>query len=434
MFSNFMSFFQCAAKNLKRSSSISSSSCCRQQYKRNMISGTNMSKLSAAFRPSAPNDRTFKSVSKANEYFAKKEYKLAIDEYTKALTLAQPSLDKKTATAFSALIFSNRSASYYQCNKWVEAVKDADQVIRIKPEWPKGYFRRAEANLKLGKYDEALEDYYTAQRKDPQNPQITLRIAKALILKDNQDMKLEIYALEPGKDICLHTKTNPIQNKIFDFAIDMKNIIYIIADLETRKCVVIDACWDVDGILRFIKKKKLDLVGAIVTHYHFDHVGGIPPSPYDQFRIKVSGIYSLMRRVPKLSVYINPEDIPHVLKSNPGMSELKRRIISTPNKFTLKLGNLTNLQFIHVPGHTEGSQIILVNETRLFTGDTLMVGCVGRIDLPGGDIKEMKKTLKERLSDLEDGTVVYPGHNYGGEWTTIGMERDKGIIGKFKRK
>lgn len=119
-----------------------------------------MSKLSAAFRPSAPNDRTFKSVSKANEYFAKKEYKLAIGnykngfshyerfvklilnflilvEYTKALTLAQPSLDKKNATAFSALIFSNRSASYYQCNKWVEAIKDADQVIRIKPEWPK---------------------------------------------------------------------------------------------------------------------------------------------------------------------------------------------------------------------------------------------------------------------------------------------------------
>lgn len=83
MFSNFMSFFQCTAKNLKRSSSISSSSCCRQQYKRNMISGTNMSKLSAAFRPSAPNDRTFKSVSKANEYFAKKEYKLAIGNYKK---------------------------------------------------------------------------------------------------------------------------------------------------------------------------------------------------------------------------------------------------------------------------------------------------------------------------------------------------------------
>ncbi|RIA87702.1 beta-lactamase-like protein [Glomus cerebriforme] len=399
-----------------------------------MVSESSTSKLSAAFRPSAPDDRTFKAVCKANEYFAKKEYKLAIDEYTKALTLSQPNLDKKNASSFSALIFSNRSASYYQCNKWAEAIKDADQVIRIKPEWPKGYFRKAEANLQLGKYDEALEDYYMAQKKDPLNPQITLRIAKALILKDNQDMNLGIYALEPGHDICLHTMKNPIQNKIFDFAIDMKNIIYIIADLKTRKCVVIDACWDVDGILRFIKKKRLELVGGIITHYHFDHVGGIPPSPFDQLCIKVSGIYSLMRRVPKLSVYIHPADIPDVLKSNPGMSELKSRIVSTSNNFTFKLGDLTNLRFIHMPGHTEGSQTILVNETRLFTGDTLMVGCAGRIDLPGGNLKEMKKSLKERLGDLEDGIVVYPGHNYGGEWTTIGMEREKGIIGKFKRK
>jgi len=112
-----------------------------------------------------------------------------------------------------------------------------------------------------------LEDYYIAQRKDPQNPQITLRIAKTLILKDNLDMSmlsmsrlsrffkdfficfnnyfsykdLGIYALEPGKDICLHTKTNPILNKVFGIAADMKNIIYVIADLKTRKCVVIDA-------------------------------------------------------------------------------------------------------------------------------------------------------------------------------------------------
>jgi glyoxylase-like metal-dependent hydrolase (beta-lactamase superfamily II) len=141
-----------------------------------------------------------------------------------------------------------------------------------------------------------------------------------------------------------------------------------------------------------------------------------------------------MRRVPKLLVYIHPADIPHVLKSNPGMSELRSRIISTPDKFKLKLGNSTNLRFIHLPGHTEGSQSVLVNETRLFSGDTLMVGCVGRIDLPGGSHKEMRKTLTERLNNLDDGIVVYPGHNYGGEWTTIGIEKEKGTIGKFARK
>ena len=141
-----------------------------------------------------------------------------------------------------------------------------------------------------------------------------------------------------------------------------------------------------------------------------------------------------MRRVPKLSVYIHPADIPYVFKSNPGMSELKSRIIPTQDQFMLTLGNSTMLRFIHMPGHTEGSQSILVNGTRLFTGDTLMVGCTGRLDLPGGNLKEMKKTLRERLGNLEDGTVVYPGHKYGGEWTTIGIEREKGVIGRFTRR
>jgi cytochrome c-type biogenesis protein CcmH/NrfG len=44
--------------------------------------------------------------------------------------------------------------------------------------------------MQLRKYNEALEDYYAAQKRDPQNPQITLRIAKALISKDNQDMSM----------------------------------------------------------------------------------------------------------------------------------------------------------------------------------------------------------------------------------------------------
>ena len=68
-----MSFFQCTSKNSKRSSSSSSY---RTQHKRNIVS--NMSKLSATFRPTAPDDRTFKSVCKANEHYSRKEYKLAI--------------------------------------------------------------------------------------------------------------------------------------------------------------------------------------------------------------------------------------------------------------------------------------------------------------------------------------------------------------------
>jgi len=76
---------------------------------------------------------------------------------------------------------------------------------------------------------------------------------------------------------------------------------------------------------------------------------------------------------------------------------------------------------------------VLVNETRLFTGDVIMCGCSGRVDLPGGSQREMKKTLRERLARLDDRVVVFPGHDYGGGWTTIGLEKRKGVIGKFKK-
>ncbi|CAJ0745315.1 10175_t:CDS:2 [Entrophospora sp. SA101] len=331
---------------------------------------------------------------------------------------------------FLALIFSNRSASYYQCTQWQQAVDDANQVIQIRPDWPK-----AEALVQLEKYDEALENYYIAKKKDPQNHQISLRIAKALILKDNVSMGLEIYTLVPGRDICLtkNSITSPIQKRIHDFAIDMKNLIHLIVDIETKKCIVVDACWDVDGILKYIKKKNLELVGAIVTHYHFDHVGGSPPAPYDQLPIKVSGLYNLMKQIPTLPCYINPLDLPYILKSNSNLIEFQHRIITTTNQYILRLGKSTLLKFLHTPGHTEGSQSVLVNETRLFTGDVIMCGCSGRVDLPGGDQREMKKTLRERLARLDDRVVVFPGHDYGGGWTTIGLEKRKGVIGKFKK-
>ncbi|CAG8810292.1 20248_t:CDS:2 [Cetraspora pellucida] len=391
-----------------------------------------MSEFSSVFRPNAPDDKSFQAVLRANNYYSKKDYESAIEEYSKAISILQSSPETKKTSDFAALVFSNRSASFFQRKKWKDAIKDAEQVIRIRPEWPK-----AEALVQLEKYDEALDCYHVAQQKN--------------------------------------SITNKIRSKIFEFAVKMKNLIYVIVDNSTKECIVVDACWDVDGIIKFIKNKRLKLVGAIVTHHHFDHVGGKPPSPFNQLPIKVSGLCDLLKRFPKLKAYIHPLDIPHVLKTNPELSDLftsiplsnlpfknrqshlcntniisfiinstlnssalsnsnASRIIPTPHNFILSLGNFTLLRFLHTPGHTEGSQSILVNETRLFTGDTLMCGCTGRLDLPGGNLKQMKKTLRKRLGSLDDKIVVFPGHDYGGDWTTIGIEKRKGIIGKTKRK
>jgi len=79
-------------------------------------------------------------------------------------------------------------------------------------------------------------------------------------------------------------------------------------------------------------------------------------------------------------------------------------------------------QVLHTPGHTEGSICLhLPAPQLLLAGDTLFAGSIGRTDLPGGDLKKILRSLKERLLTLPDATRVIPGH---GATTTIGQERE----------
>ena len=76
---------------------------------------------------------------------------------------------------------------------------------------------------------------------------------------------------------------------------------------------------------------------------------------------------------------------------------------------------------VHTPGHTPGSICLHVPELDLLlAGDTLFAGSVGRTDLPGGSWETLQRSIRERLLNLPDGTLVIPGH---GPATTIGDER-----------
>jgi glyoxylase-like metal-dependent hydrolase (beta-lactamase superfamily II) len=77
----------------------------------------------------------------------------------------------------------------------------------------------------------------------------------------------------------------------------------------------------------------------------------------------------------------------------------------------LQVGRV-GIELLHTPGHTPGSQCFLV-DGRLVAGDTLFVQGCGRVDLPGGDAEEMYRTLTQRLANLPDTVVLYPGHDYG---------------------
>ena len=88
---------------------------------------------------------------------------------------------------------------------------------------------------------------------------------------------------------------------------------------------------------------------------------------------------------------------------------------------SIKFG-CSELIVYHTPGHSKDS-ICLVGDGKIFSGDTLFVGICGRIDLPGGSSRELYHSLFDVISNLDDGLIMYPGHDYGSAQTsTIGNE------------
>lgn len=178
----------------------------------------------------------------------------------------------------------------------------------------------------------------------------------------------------------------------------MQNFVYFLGDQTTREVYVIDPAWDVPAILKEAEKEDLKVKGAFVTHAHFDHTNGL-----EELLNKTNGI-----------AYVQKNEAPY-LKSFKG----QMKVVESGDK--LKIGQV-EVTFMHTPGHTPGSQCFLVGNG-LISGDTLFIGACGRCDLPGGDAEQMYESLN-RLSKLDESTVLFPGHNYADAPTsTIGQEK-----------
>lgn len=185
---------------------------------------------------------------------------------------------------------------------------------------------------------------------------------------------------------------------------NMQNFSYIIYDEHDKVGVVIDPSWDLEKIFDFLEKNKISAKYIINTHTHFDHVLG-----------------------------------------NDQVAEITRASIIQHEKSTIKKdrsvreGEIINigkmeLQVLHTPGHSEDSICLIVNKESILTGDTLFVGNIGRVDLPGSSPDNMFDSLS-RVSKLEGSLVVYPGHNYGSTPTsTILNERTNNPMLNFKSK
>eukprot|EP00123_Amoebidium_parasiticum_P020087 comp41630_c0_seq1/m.47447 comp41630_c0_seq1/g.47447 ORF comp41630_c0_seq1/g.47447 comp41630_c0_seq1/m.47447 type:complete len:386 (-) comp41630_c0_seq1:3-1160(-) len=367
--------------------------------------------MSGAAASQSPVDRHKQA---GNECFKKGDYKDAAKAYTKAISLTDdPEL--------LGTLYSNRAAAYEKLEKFDQALADTNSAIKYRPNWAKGYFRKGEAESGLKQYRLALESYENALRLGPDD-RIRQRIAVTRHSVENEDMGLVMLQLQPGVHMCMRT-LNPILSLVYQFARSMANFIYVVGDAKTRECVVVDLCWDMDSVLKVIKDERLKLVGAIVTHYHFDHTGGKPPPPYDQYPVTVDGVGKLAKKIPGLKVYVGPGDYKALLEVN-GVPE--DQLVATEDNQELVLGD-TRLRFIHTPGHTPGSQCILINDRRMLTGDTVFIGACGRLDFPDSDPHQMYLSM-QKLRQLDGSIVLYPGHNYGGRCTTLGREKEKGVL------
>jgi glyoxylase-like metal-dependent hydrolase (beta-lactamase superfamily II) len=182
----------------------------------------------------------------------------------------------------------------------------------------------------------------------------------------------------------------------------MQNFTYLIGDTATREALVVDAAWDIPGIIQLAEQDGFSITKALVTHYHQDHLGG------DFAGHHIQGAVELLERI-KAKVYINKAEAPFLARLV-GLSDSD--IVKVEGGDTTHVGNLT-VTFIHTPGHTPGSQCFLI-ENRLVAGDTLFINSCGRVDLPGSSPEDMYYSLRT-LTELADSTVLYPGHNYANQ-------------------
>jgi hydroxyacylglutathione hydrolase len=201
----------------------------------------------------------------------------------------------------------------------------------------------------------------------------------------------------------------------------MANFVYLIGDPATHKAAVVDPAWDVGAILDLAARDGYQIDKILITHYHPDHLGG------RMMGHSIEGTAHLLERV-KAKVYVNKHEAAGA-KQVAGLSDSDLVKVDAGDVF--KVGNL-EIKFLHTPGHTPGSQCFLA-EGNLVSGDTLFVNSCGRVDLPGSDPEAMYHSLNDTLRNLDDATVVYPGHAYAPESsTTIGQQKRTNMYMRFK--
>lgn len=189
---------------------------------------------------------------------------------------------------------------------------------------------------------------------------------------------------------------------------------YVLYD-ETNECAIVDcACHsqnEEQQLVEFVKSKGLRPIRLLNTHLHFDHAwGNAFAKQYFGLQIEAdaSDAFFIQSAVDHAQAFgfsiAQPPQIDHNIADMTGIA----------------FGN-SELQILHTPGHSPGGLCFYSKQAGfVVSGDVLFQAGIGRTDLPKGDYDTLIQSIKTKLFQLPDETVVYPGH---GPKTSIGVEK-----------
>jgi hydroxyacylglutathione hydrolase len=186
---------------------------------------------------------------------------------------------------------------------------------------------------------------------------------------------------------------------------------YIIGDEDSGAGVVVDPGDEAARIALAVEQTDLEVGSIIVTHAHIDHVGAVAALA-DEYACPVL-------------MHAESEPMLMQLPTQAMMMGLKFGKVPAVDRHisdgeVLEVGKL-RLRSLYTPGHAPGHLAFYIeDEGVVLSGDALFAGSVGRVDLPGGSMEVLMRSIEERLLTLPDETWVYPGH---GPQTSIGNER-----------
>jgi len=189
---------------------------------------------------------------------------------------------------------------------------------------------------------------------------------------------------------------------------------YLLFD-QTKEAIIVDAGFyyreEEEEVARFIQQNDLKLKKLINTHCHFDHLMGV-----ESLRQK----YNI-----NFEAHLDEAPLIGMAVAQASLFGFEMQPVAPADDFLVgneyvEFGE-TKLKIIHVPGHSPGHIVLFAEkEKKLFAGDVLFYGSIGRTDLPGGDYNTLISRIKSELFVLPGDTSVFCGH---GPETTIGYEK-----------